>query len=67
MYEWYDLIISHIPESVSTSVVKERLMTLFETKINNNICKDYKPKNVGALDDKYVEYKSERDKSLSIE
>ena len=47
---------------------KKEIMKLFETKIDNNIHKDYKPKDtVGALNDNYIKYKSQGDEQLTIE
>ena len=58
-YEWYDWLINHISVTVKKSTAshaKEKIMELFETKIEkdtpNNIPKDYKPKMiVGVFDD----------------
>ena len=46
-YEWYDWLISHIPESVRKSArnVKLEIMKLFSAKIDNNKLK----KTAGAL------------------
>ena len=48
-YEWYDWLISHIPESVKNSArnVKLEIMKLFPAKIDNNKLK----KTAGAFDD----------------
>ena len=48
----------------SESDTKQKVMRLFESKVDNNTSMNYKPKNIkDAFEDKYVEYKSEKDKN----
>ena len=54
-YEWYELLISHIPKPVK----KYLIFTLFP--------KDYKPKTIGGnFDEKYTVYNSEGNEQLTI-
>ena len=52
----------------SESDTKQKVMRLFESKVDNNTSMNYKPKKIkDAFEDKYVEYKSEKDKTSSME
>ena len=52
----------------SASNVKEKMIKLFEAKIDNNIPNGYKPKKIAsAFDDNYIKYKIKGDEKLSIE
>ena len=47
---------------------KKKIMKLFETKIDNNIHKDYKPKEIASVfDDNYIKHKSKGDEQLTTE
>ena len=47
-YQWSDLLINLIPESVKRSESdKQKVIKLFESKINNDTLTGYKPKNLG--------------------
>ena len=47
-YEPYDWLINPIPQPVkkSASDVKEKIMKLFERKIDSNTAKNFKPKKI---------------------
>ena len=46
-YEWYRWLINHIPGTAkSLQAMLKKIMKLSESKIDNNIPKDYKPKTV---------------------
>ena len=45
-YQWYDWLISHIPKSMKKSEngTMQKVMRVFESKLDNNTPTDYKPK-----------------------
>ena len=66
---WYDCIINHIPESMkkSKSNIEQKVMRLFESKVDDNTAMDYKPeKTKNTCERRYVGYTSEKDKELSL-
>ena len=57
-YQWNDWLDKHFPESMkkSESNTKQKVINLFESKIDYDTPTDYKPKKIkDAFEGKYVE------------
>ena len=57
-YQWNDWLVKHFPESMkkSESNTKQKVINLFESKIDYDTPTDYKPKKIkDAFEGKYVE------------
>ena len=68
-YMWHEQLISNIPKPMkkSESNAKQKVIEFFESKIDNNTSSTIKQaKNRDTFESRYVEYKSEKDKKLSI-
>ena len=68
-YQWYEWITNHVPGSTkkSESDTKQKVIRLFESKVDDNTLSNYKTKKIrDAFDGRYVECKSQKDKISSL-
>ena len=68
-YQCYDWLINHFWQSMkkSASNTNQTVMRLFESKLDNNMPTDYKPRKIrDVFEGRYVEYKTEKDQNLSM-